>query len=105
MRTLLAHIGIHGSRIINTLMKSNYWQKCYEDLDKRTDLNLPFVYASQPYVLYTMFAFLPIGVILNIIAWRYRNLTKWIFYFELLMLIIEGFAPVRYGQLRSEMIL
>jgi hypothetical protein len=86
-------------------MKSNYWQKCYENLDKRTDLNLPFVNASKPFVLYTMFAFLPIGVILNIVAWRYRYLTKWIFYFELLMLIVEGFAPVFYGQLRDEMVL
>ena len=100
VRTLIAHISIHGSRIIYAILGTNFWQKCYDGLDQRTDLNLPFVNATKPYVLYTMFALLPIGVILNILAWRWRHLTKWIFYFELLVLMVQGFCPFKYGQFR-----
>ena len=85
-RTLISHISINGSRIVYAFMKTNYWQTCYDNLDKRTDINRPFVDASKLYVIYTMYSFIAIGVILNIAAWRYRHLTKWIFYHEILIL-------------------
>jgi len=87
-RTLISHIGINGSRIIYAFMQTNYWQTCYNNLDKRTDINRPFVDASKLYVIYSLYTFSAIGVILNLAAWRYRHLTKWIFYLELLMLVV-----------------
>ena len=48
---------------------------------------------------------IPLGVILDILIWRRRRLAKWLFYYELLSILSQGFVPFNFGDFQLIMLL
>ena len=61
-------------------------------------MNQDLVEQSKEYVKIMMVTMIPLGVILDVLAWRYRKLATLIVYYECFNALIQSFVPYDYGR-------
>ena len=49
-------------------------------------------------IRYVVYAMLAVGVTLDLACWRWRSAANMLFAFECLVLVLEGFIPIDFGQ-------
>ena len=79
-------------------MGSSYWQQAFKNRAEYEDLNLEFVEQSMTTVKALIIALLPIGVILNILIWKWRWFANFVIYYEVASTIMQSFVPFDYGE-------
>ena len=90
------------SRVAHSIMGQSYWQRAFKENTDDPSVNTEFVRKVEPYVVTVIGVLIFIGVILDIIVWRWRYLAKWLFYLELLnRFVLGGFCPFDYGGFRT----
>lgn len=52
---------------------------------------------TEPYVKTIIIALIPIGLLLDILAYRWRKFANVIAYYEMLSMLVQGFVPFNYG--------
>ena len=87
------------SRITFPLFGIAYWQKAYANKDKIEQLNHEFVENSESAMTIVMIVIITLGVLLNILAWRRRRFASYIFYLEIVFLIVQSLQPVNMGDI------
>ena len=94
------------SRVLFPLLGVSYWQTAYKGQERFADkINVDFVEQIRPYIVTAIISLIPVGVILDIVAWRRREFAGWIFYYELVSNLVQAFVPFDYGDFRSVTIL
>ena len=48
-----------------------------------------------------MITLLVVGVLLDLLAWKYRKLARFIIYYELIMNLLMSFVPINLGELSN----
>ena len=66
-------------------------------MHKFDELNRDFVAKSEQVVKTVLIALIPVGAIIDVVAWRRRELAELIYYYDLLVILIHGFIPFEYG--------
>ena len=64
-------------------------------------MNLDFVERSQSAIKVAIIALIPMGVILDLLVWRWRHLANYLIYFELINMLIQALVPLNYGDFRN----
>lgn len=78
----LCHCVMMLSRIVYPLLGIAYWQSGFKDRDKNLKLDQEFAAQIEKPLTTVIIAIIPIGVLIDVICWRYRSLAKWIIYYE-----------------------
>ena len=97
MKAQLAHVVVMLGRVVYPLMGLAYWQKAYEKLDEREDINLEFVKSSESIVKIAVVTMIVLGVLLDMLVWRARKFANLILYYEMFGVLIQGFVPYDLG--------
>ena len=72
------------SRVGFSSIGQSYWQKGFENRLDNPNIRQDFVDVSETYVKIAIIAMIPLGCLLNLIAWRWRKFANAIIYYELL---------------------
>ena len=97
MKAQLAHVVVMLGRVVYPLMGLAYWQKAYEKLDEREDINLEFVKSSESIVKIAVVTMIVLGVLLDMLVWKAREFAYLILYYEMFGVLIQGFVPYDLG--------
>ena len=60
-------------------------------------MNHEFVDATEEYNKFLIIALIPIGLLLDLLALRWRKFANYIVYYEMLNMIVYAFVPFDYG--------
>ena len=104
-KSLITHTMLMISRIGFTSVGQSYWQLGFENRAENPKLNHQFVETIMPYVKTLIIVLLPIGLLLDLLTWRWRHFGNLIIYYELLSLLIQGFVPFDFGNFEMLLIL
>ena len=75
-------------RVCHSLLGSSFWQQAFKNRAEYEDLNQEFVEQSMSTVKALIIALLPIGLILNILSWKWRWFTNCVIYYEVASMIM-----------------
>ena len=64
-------------------------------------MNHDFVQKSELPVKIVICALIVLGIIVDVMVWRWRHLAKYIAYYELLFMMVHGFVPLNYGDFKN----
>ena len=104
-KTWLIHSMIIALRCILSMVGSDLHQKIFENNNKSsTSLNQEYLITSKLYMEPILIAFLPLGAIIDIAAWRYPQLIRVLPYFEIVHLVALFCCPLDLGNLMAELI-
>ena len=57
-----------------------------------------FVDETEAYVKFAIITLLPIGILLDVLIWRWRKLANVLLYYELVSsFVLHGFVPYDFG--------
>lgn len=85
------------TRVIYPVLGISYWQKGYKTYETIPNIDIEFVKNTETTVKIINYAFIVIGVLLDIVIWRHRKYARIIPYLEIAVLFIQGFVPFNYG--------
>ena len=102
-KTWLIHSMIIALRCILSIAGSDLHQKIFENNNKSsTSFNQEYVITSELYMEPILIAFLPLGAIIDIVAWRYPQLIRLLPFFEMSHLFAFFCCPLDLGNLIAE---
>ena len=96
-KTLIFHLITSVSRILYSIAGQSYWQKGLKGRANLTYVNQDFVDGIEQYLTYAIIALIPVGLLIDIIAWRWRNFANFIIYYEAISMLLQSFVPFDYG--------
>lgn len=98
-RAWLIHIIMSFSKVVYPFLGIAIWQKAYDKdyVKEIPDLNVDLANESQSIVKYTLIAFIFIGILLDLVVWKYRNYAYLILYFELCNMCLSTLLPLKFG--------
>ena len=101
----LIHLWVNLGRILYPIFGNAFWQRGYDKYKEDDAIDQVFVEESKHIVQIVIISFIPLGIILDLVCWRYRHLSSLIFYFELVSLVIQSFVPWDFGDFRPVIVL
>ena len=60
-------------------------------------MNEEFIRKTETTIEYAIVVVIVLGVILNILIYKFRNLAHWIIYLEVVFLMLTCFKPKNFG--------
>jgi len=96
-KSWVIHSVMMSSRVVYPLLGISYWQKTYRTRAERENIDQEFIDKTEEYVKALIIVLIPLGVILDLICWRRRNLSWMLFYYELVSTVVQGFVPFDQG--------
>lgn len=81
-KTWLCHCVMMLSRVVYPLLGIAYWQRGFKERESNLKLDQDFATQIETPLKTIIIAFIPIGVLLDVIAWKYRSFAKWFIYYE-----------------------
>ena len=94
----VTHLILMLSRVVFPIFGIAYWQKAFNERVQNniTELNEDFIDKSENAIKIGIWIIIVLGVLLDIICWKYRYLSKLILYYELFSILWQGFVPFDY---------
>ena len=81
------------TRVVYFISGIAIYQTVEDDNAKIEGLNEDFVRKTETTVKYAIIVMLVLGVLSNVVIYRYRRCAKWIIYYELVFLILTSLIP------------
>lgn len=103
-KSWLIHIVMTFSRVVYPVLGIAHWQKAYNSRREYDNLNHEFIDKSEAVIKTIIIALIPVGVILDLLIWRYRHLANWVIYYEFVQILLQGFVPFQYGDFQLLML-
>ena len=100
-KTWLIHIYVNIGRVIYPIFDNSFWQNGYRDYKENETINQEFIEESEDVIKFLIIVFIVLGLLLDVVCWRYRHLSSSIFYFELISLTVQSFIPWDFGDFRA----
>ena len=94
----VTHLILMLSRVVFPVFGIAYWQKAFNERVQNniTELNENFIEKSEDTIKIGIWIMIVLGVLLDIMCWKYRQLSKLILYYELFSILWQGFVPFDY---------
>ena len=92
-------------RVIYAIFGVAFWQKGYGDYKENEKFDVEFVANTEKFVKATIITLIPIGILLDILVWRYRRYASLLYIYEMLSLIVHSFVPFDGGDFASVILL
>lgn len=90
--------------IIGMLSRTGYpllgiavWQQAFDGRTKNEDINQGFIDDYEFIIKTVIISLIPFGIVLDLICYWRRDFARFIFYYELICLIVQGFVPIDRG--------
>ena len=87
-KTLIIHFMMMLSRVGFSALGQSYWQLAYETKDLNPNLRREFVDTAEPYIRHIIIALIPVGFLLDLLAWRWRKFANYILYYEMVSMVV-----------------
>jgi hypothetical protein len=104
-KALILHVVTTMSRVLYPLLGISFWQKAFKNRESHQDVNWDFIDEWETYIKATLVGFIILGVLLDIVCWRRRELSSLILYYELVQYIVYGFVPLNHGDAKTFVVL
>lgn len=73
------------------------WQQAFDGRTKNEDINQDFIDDYESIIKTVIISLIPFGIVLDLICYWRRDFARFIFYYELLNLVVNGFVPFDLG--------
>ena len=93
------------TRVVYPIFGNAYWQKAYKDYQQDDAINHEWVEQNKNTVQAILISTIPIGILLDVVCYRYRHLSRWLIYYELVVIFLQGFVPFNFGDFKGLIIL
>ena len=100
-KSWLCHCVIMFSRVIYPLFNFAYWQEGFKNREKIANLDQEFAVKVESPLTTAIIALLPIGVLIDVICWKYRSFAKYIIYYEAISFLLQGYVPFEFGSVQA----
>ena len=91
------HVVSMLSRIAYPVLGIAYWQRAYKDRENNPKLNQEFVNDSEFAVKTTILVMIILGLVLDVLIFKYRWMARYLVYYEVLSIFSQGFVPFNFG--------
>ena len=92
-KAFVIHSFMTATRVFFSLLGQSYWQKGFNSRKENPTLRHDFSENIESYVRIAIIVMIPLGVLLDILCWRWRKAANALIYYELASTIIQAFAP------------
>lgn len=99
VRAWLCHIFITLTRIIFPMLGIAYWQKGLRNAAELEGVNKEFVEENRSLLVTLIMVFIAVGVLMDILIWKWRWLGRYLFYLECCGVVIYSLLPIDLGDL------
>ena len=81
------------SRTAYPILGIAVWQQAFDGRTKNEDINQDFIDNYESIIKTVIIGLIPFGIVLDLVCYWRRDFARFIFYYELTNLFVQGFVP------------